>query len=207
MDEESFNRGFAIKLSRWLYAVLIFLFVSGIISFEGRELNQAAKNKTLIFESDQSEFQKRNIVKFNSRKKAEQFFAPIIIQVANKHDIDPDLIKAIIMAESGYNPQAISKKGAKGLMQLMPKTAEALGVEDIFNPAHNINGGVKYFKQLLKKFKGDIKMALAAYNAGIRRVKEYQGIPPIGATRYYIEKVFEYYQYYKDEKPIKTEKA
>jgi soluble lytic murein transglycosylase-like protein len=207
MDEESFNRVFAIKLSRWLYAVLIFLFVSGIISFEGRDLKQAAKNKTLIFESDQYEFQKSNVVKFDSRKKAEQFFSPMIIEVANQHDIDPDLIKAIIMAESGYNPQAISKKGAKGLMQLMPKTAEALGVEDIFNPAHNINGGVKYFKQLLRKFEGDIKMALAAYNAGIRRVKEYQGIPPIGATRYYIEKVFEYYQYYKDEKPSETEKA
>ena len=131
--------------------------------------------------------------------KGEHLFHPIIVRVANEHEIDPALIKAIIMAESGYNPKAISKRGAAGLMQLMPGTAEALGVEDIFNPEHNINGGVLYFKGLVDLFKGDVKLALAAYNAGTRKVKMYQGIPPFKATRYYIKKVFKYYEYYRQQ--------
>jgi soluble lytic murein transglycosylase-like protein len=130
-------------------------------------------------------------------KKEEGLFNPIILEAANKHQVNPALIKAIIMAESGFKPRAVSKRGAKGLMQLMPRTAEALGVQDSFNPAHNINGGVKYFKRLLTLFDGDVKLALAAYNAGSRKVKEYKGIPPFKVTRHYIEKVFEYYLHYK----------
>jgi len=129
--------------------------------------------------------------------KSELLFHPIIVKVAIENEIDPALIKAIIMAESGYNPKAISKRGAMGLMQLMPGTAEAMGVEDIFNPEHNINGGVLYFKRLVDLFEGDVKLALAAYNAGIRKVRMYQGIPPFKATRYYIKKVFKYYEYYR----------
>jgi soluble lytic murein transglycosylase-like protein len=142
---------------------------------------------------------KERRVRICSGKRAERLFHPIILQAASQHKVDPALIKAIIMAESGYDPQAISKKGARGLMQLMPRTAEALGVEDTFNPHHNINAGVKYFTQLLKQFKGDVTLALAAYNAGSRRVIESQGIPPIKATQLYIKKVFEYYHYYKKE--------
>jgi len=104
---------------------------------------------------------------------------------------------AIIMAESSYNPKAISKKGAKGLMQLMPTTAKSLGVKDIFNPEHNINAGVRYFKKLLNQFNGDVELALAAYNAGSRKVREHRGIPPFGATKYYIKKVIKYYRHYK----------
>jgi hypothetical protein len=139
--------------------------------------------------------------------KKEQLFHPIIIQVSSRHQVDPALVKAIIMAESGYNPKAISKRGAKGLMQLMPSTAEALGVEDIFNPKQNISGGVRYFKQLVNKFDGDIKLALAAYNAGSRNVRQYQGIPPFKSTQYYIKKVFRYYQLYKDKMPGETDSA
>ena len=128
-------------------------------------------------------------------KKAERLYHLIILQVAGRHQVDPALVKAIIMAESGYNPRAISKKGAKGLMQLMPGTAQALGVENIFNPEENISGGVRYFKQLMNKF-GDVKLALAAYNAGSKKVRHYQGIPPFKATQYYIKKVFMYYQSY-----------
>jgi len=134
-----------------------------------------------------------------SGKKAERLLHPIVIQAASHYQVDPALVKAIIMAESGYNPRAISKKGAKGLMQLMPATAQALGVEDVFNPKQNIRGGVRYFKQLVNQFDGDVKLALAAYNAGSRNVRHYQGIPPFKATRYYIKKVFEYYQIYKDQ--------
>lgn len=83
-------------------------------------------------------------------------------------------------------------------MQLMPKTAEALGVGDSFDPEHNINAGVKYFRKLLNQFNGDVRLALAAYNAGSGKVRKYQGVPPFKATRYYIEKVFEYHEYYKN---------
>jgi hypothetical protein len=133
------------------------------------------------------------------RKKTERLLHPIVIQTASRHRVDPALVKAIIMAESGYNARAISKRGAKGLMQLMPATARALGVEDAFNPKQNISGGVRYFKQLVTQFDGDIKLALAAYNAGSRNVRHYQGIPPFKATRYYIKKVFKYYEIYKDQ--------
>jgi len=133
------------------------------------------------------------------RHKHNNAFDTIINQAANQYQIDPALIKAIIMAESGYNPNALSKKGAMGLMQLMPNTAKWLGVEDSFNPEHNINGGVKYFKYLLKKFDGNIKLALAAYNAGSKYVRKYHGIPPFQATRYYITKVFQYYNFYKNQ--------
>jgi len=92
-------------------------------------------------------------------------------------------------------------------MQLMPRTAEALGVEDAFDPEHNVNAGVRYFKYLLEEFNDDIELALAAYNAGSRTVKRHQGIPPIKATQDYIKKVFAYYRYYKSEGIIETDSA
>jgi hypothetical protein len=126
-------------------------------------------------------------------------FIPIIMKAAREHQVDPDIIKAIIKAESGYNPKAVSKAGAKGLMQLMPRTAKSLGVKDSFCPEQNILAGVKYFKQLLNQFKGDVRLALAAYNAGSRKVRKYRGIPPFKNTRIYIKKVFEYHKEYKQE--------
>lgn len=124
-------------------------------------------------------------------------FHPLIVRVSREHNVDPALVKAIIMAESGYNPQAVSKVGAGGLMQLMPRTADSLGVQDIFDPEENVSGGVKYLKQLLNEFGGEIKLALAAYNAGSSKVRTYNGVPPIGATQVYIKKVIEYYQHYR----------
>jgi hypothetical protein len=140
------------------------------------------------------------------RHKKERLFHSIILQAASRHEIDPALVKAIIMAESGYNPNAISQRGAKGLMQLMPSTAEALGVEDVFNPEQNISGGVRYFKKLVNRFDGDIKLALAAYNAGSNKVRHYQGIPPYKSTHHYIEKVFKYYKQYKNQMTEKMKK-
>ncbi len=132
-------------------------------------------------------------------KAKDRLFNPIIREVAGRHDMDPALIKAIIMAESGHNPKAVSKRGAKGLMQLMPITAKSLGVEDVFDPEHNIKAGVVYFKKLLNQFDGDVKLALAAYNAGSRKVRKYKGIPPFKATKVYIRKVFRYYEKYKEQ--------
>jgi soluble lytic murein transglycosylase-like protein len=126
----------------------------------------------------------------------ERTYSNIINQAAKKYGIDAALIKAIIMAESGYDNTAISKRGAVGLMQLMPETADALGVEDIFDPAHNVNGGTKYIKLLLDRFNGNIELALAAYHAGSTKVRKYNGIPPFRSTKIYIKKVFEYYWRY-----------
>ena len=140
-------------------------------------------------------------------KEVECIIHPIILKAATRHQIDPALIKAIIMAESGYKIKAISKRGAKGLMQLMPETAEALGVTDVFNPKENISGGVRYFKQLVNQFDGNIKLALAAYNAGSKKVRHYNGIPPYKTTQYYIKKVFEYYNQYKNQMTDEIDKA
>ena len=106
------------------------------------------------------------------------------------------------MAESSYDPRAISKKGAKGLMQLMPLTAESFGVEDAFDPTNNIRAGVAYFKKLLNQFNGDERLALAAYNAGSKKVRQYKGVPPFEATQLYIEKVFAYYETYKTQSSL-----
>jgi len=122
----------------------------------------------------------------------------IIEQAGRKHGVEAALIQAIIMAESSYNPRAVSNRGAAGLMQLMPATADSLGVKDRFDPEHNINGGVRYFKIQLERFDGDTRLALAAYNAGARKVRQYNGIPPYKATRSYIARVFQYYERYKD---------
>ena len=126
-------------------------------------------------------------------------FDPIIIKAANQYKVDPAMVKAIILAESGYNPNAVSKKGAMGLMQLMPTTAQELGVENGFSPEQNIHAGVRYFKQLMNRYRGNVKLALAAYNAGSRKVREYKGIPPFKATQYYIKKVLEYHKHYSNQ--------
>jgi soluble lytic murein transglycosylase-like protein len=136
---------------------------------------------------------KGEILFSRSLKEKETAFEPIILQAAKRYDIDAAMIKAIIMAESNFNPKAVSNKGAKGLMQLMPGTAEYLGVEDSFDPTHNIEGGVRYFKILLDRFQDDIKLALAAYNAGSRNVRKYGGVPPFRTTQSYIDKVLKYY--------------
>jgi soluble lytic murein transglycosylase-like protein len=124
-------------------------------------------------------------------------YSQIIHAAARRHRVDPALIKAVILAESKYNPEAISKKGAKGLMQLMPLTAKSLGVADIFDPEDNINGGTRYLKKLLDRFDGDIKLALAAYNAGSRYVKKYGGVPPFLQTKTFIKKVLKYHREYR----------
>lgn len=119
-------------------------------------------------------------------------FDPIINSCALEYGVDKTLVKAVIQAESGYNPNAVSRKGATGLMQLMPKTAQGLKVSNSFDPSENIRGGVRYLRFLLDTFKGDESLALAAYNAGLSRVAQYGGIPPYEETRNYVGKVLSY---------------
>jgi hypothetical protein len=130
------------------------------------------------------------------QKNAEKRYRHLVLEAAARYQVQPEIIKAIIMAESGFNPKAVSKVGARGLMQLMPRTAKFLGVKDSFKPGHNIDAGVRYFKQLLDRFDGEIKLALAAYNAGSYNVRKYGGVPPFKATQIYIDTVLKYYEAY-----------
>ena len=121
----------------------------------------------------------------------------LIFNESSKKGLDPHLVKAIIKAESNFNPNAESPKGAMGLMQLMPGTADLLGVENPFNPKQNIKGGTDYLKDLLRVFK-DKDLAIAAYNAGPGAVKKHGGIPPYSETQNYVKKVNEYYDNFKE---------
>lgn len=121
----------------------------------------------------------------------------LISELSNKHQVDFALIKAIIRAESGFNPSAVSRKGAKGLMQLMPETAMRMNVSNVFNPRENIDGGVRYFKYLLSVFNDDLRLSLAAYNAGENVVGELRSIPPYRETADYVKKVLSFYQSYR----------
>lgn len=125
-------------------------------------------------------------------------FETIINSCALEYGVDTSLVKAVIHAESGYNPNALSRKGAAGLMQLMPKTAQGLKVSNAFDPSENIRGGVRYLKFLLDTFKGDVTLALAAYNAGLSKVAQYRGIPPFEETRNYVGKVLSYRKSYQN---------
>ena len=132
-------------------------------------------------------------------KKGDEVFDHFISDAAERYFMDPAVIKAVIMAESGFNPRAVSRVGARGLMQLMPRTASSLGVEDAFDPQANILGGTQYLKKLLQRFNGNLELALAAYNAGGRNVRKYKGIPPFKATHRYIAKIKVYYQHYREQ--------
>jgi soluble lytic murein transglycosylase-like protein len=105
---------------------------------------------------------------------------------SDRYRLDPDLVNSVIRAESGFNPHAVSPKGAQGLMQLMPKTAFKLGVPNAFDPTANVEGGTRYLRELLERYNFDIIKALAAYNAGPHRVEQFGGVPPYRETRKYV---------------------
>ena len=124
----------------------------------------------------------------------------LITKAANKFKLDSALIKAVIKAESNFNHRAVSPVGAQGLMQLMPKTASDLKVEDSFHPEKNIEGGARYLRYLLNTYKGDLTLALAAYNAGEKAVAKYNyNVPPYRETQNYIKRVFSFYKSYSNQ--------
>ena len=124
----------------------------------------------------------------------ERELAPVIARHSRQHQLHPALIRAVIKAESNFDPHAISRAGAVGLMQLMPQTAVRLDVRDLYDPDDNVGGGTKYLRQLLDRFHGNLPLALAAYNAGENVVDRYQALPPIDETRQYVRKVLRYYR-------------
>jgi len=123
-------------------------------------------------------------------------YSGIIKQASKRFGIDAHFIRAIIKAESGFDHKATSSRGAQGLMQLMPRTADDMAVEDPFDPEENIFGGTRYFSLLLKRFKNDKTLALAAYNAGPEAVESYKGVPPFPETKAFVKRVMDYYETY-----------
>lgn len=202
MDSDSLIKTSAGNVASGIFSFVMIFFLIGVtyrINYENEQDIVVPEIPTpYIQEVIQNQPQKVTL-DFKPNKR-ERNYHSIILEAGNKYDVDPALIKAVIMAESSYDPMAVSKKGALGLMQLMPGTADELDVEDPFDPVHNVNAGVKYLKGLLNEFEGNLELAIAAYNAGSKKVRKFNGIPPYNTTRNYVKKVFQYYQYYQNSK-------
>jgi soluble lytic murein transglycosylase-like protein len=132
----------------------------------------------------------------NGIAKAPEAIDTIIAKNSERWNVDPNLVKAIIQNESGFNANSTSATGAQGLMQLMPETAASLGVGNAYNPEQNIAGGVRYLRGLLDRFKGDVRLAVAAYNAGPNAIVRYNGVPPYKETENYVASVLASYRRY-----------
>ena len=151
------------------------------------------------FTNRKTDIRYRLYIRSGSRTPSEYLveYSGIVKKASDRFGVDIHFIKAIIKAESGFDHEAVSTKGAKGLMQLMPGTADDMAVMDPLDPEENIVGGTRYFSLMLKRFNNDKTLALAAYNAGPENVENYNGIPPFPETRAFVERVMRYYRSYK----------
>jgi soluble lytic murein transglycosylase-like protein len=129
----------------------------------------------------------------NSLQARQQALSGHVAELSQKYGLDPLLVDAVIRQESGYQPKVVSKAGAIGLMQLMPSTAAGLGVKNPYDPLQNMEGGIKYLSQQLKRFDGNVALALAAYNAGPNAVAKYKGVPPYRETQHYVRTILKNY--------------
>jgi soluble lytic murein transglycosylase len=171
----------------------IYMYVdgSGVIHFTNVPTNSETDYRIFLKEKPRKDLGP------DSGEQYEHDFDHYIAEASKKHGVSFPLVKAIIKAESDFNPRAISRKGALGLMQIMPENLEVLQISDPFDPWENIMGGTRYLRMMLNRFNGKLPLSLAAYNAGPTTVDRYQSIPPFKETENYIEKVMMYYYSYK----------
>jgi len=162
---------------------------NGVVCYTDTPLNKKADR--VMKERGKASQEQMQARRQNSKDSGD--YHHIVHEKASNYNIDPSLIKAVIKTESNWNCRAISRKGAMGLMQLMPSTANDMNVHNPFDPEENIEGGTKYLKYLLEKFNGDLTLALAAYNAGPKTVEKFGYIPPITETKQYVNKVLSLY--------------
>jgi len=160
----------------------------------GKKANKAIKTKEKNSKAVSTDTKPAGITNSSSSASRNEGLHPIISKKAKENEIDPSLVKAVIKAESNGNPQAVSKKGAMGLMQLMPGTANDLQVRNPFDPEENIDGGTRYLRYLIERFNGNLTLALAAYNAGPKTVEKHGSVPPIAETKQYVRKVLALYK-------------
>ena len=151
------------------------------------EVKTSAEGRQVIHNENQAQRGRRLATRLVDPPRAD--LLPMIERHAFARGLDPRLVRAVVQAESGYNPFAVSSKGAQGLMQLMPATARELAVESPFDPAENLRGGTEYLRRMIERFDGRIEWAVAAYNAGPGAVERFGGIPPYAETRAYVERV------------------
>jgi hypothetical protein len=161
---------------------------NGVICYTDTPLGKNAKR---VIKDNTNSTPTQQLAKIDSKNTAG--YHRIVHEKAREYNIDPSLVKAVIKTESNWNYMAVSRKGAMGLMQLMPSTANDMNVHNPFNPEENIEGGIKYLKYLLERFNGDLTLALAAYNAGPKTVEKFGLVPPITETKQYVSKVLSLY--------------
>ena len=160
---------------------------NGVIHFTNTPTSSAQNYQIFVKEKS------RETYWYDSKK-----YDDLISDASERHGVAFPLLKAIIKAESDFDPYAVSKKGATGLMQIMPENFKPLGLDDPFDPWQNINAGARYFKQMFDRFKGKLALSLAAYNAGPTAVDRYKTIPPFEETEEYVRRVLKYYYSYKN---------
>jgi len=179
--------------------IVIVLFIIDVSS--GDIYRYRDKNGVWHFTNIKNDKRYKLYIRTSLKKPADYIreYSTIINQASRRFGIESSLIKAVIKAESDFDYKAVSRKGARGLMQLMPETMDQMEVKDPFNPEENIFGGTRYLSLLLERFNNNKKLALAAYNAGPERVEKYQGVPPFPETKSFISKVLNYYFKYRSE--------
>ena len=176
-------------MKKSIFCIVLMSVVGGIVHIPNNDY--AYSTGLSADNANDSSFSEVKLCKDHIAKLAPYY--EVIYSTAKKYNVEPSLVYAMIQVESGWRSRAVSHRGAKGLMQLMPETARAMNVTNPLNPEENIEGGVKYIRYLLDRFDGDVSFALAAYNAGPTRIERFGGIPPIKETQRYVDKVLSIY--------------
>jgi soluble lytic murein transglycosylase-like protein len=168
---------------------------AGNVTFTDRPMKKKSGLVQVWRSANDPRFASYSRIDTRALQRNRKLFTPLIREIAERHQLQPALIHAVVQAESAYDPKALSKKGARGLMQLMPATAARYAVSDTWNPKQNLEGGVRYLKDLLAMFKNDLTLAIAAYNAGENAVKRAGNkVPPYAETQRYVRKVLGFYR-------------